>query len=196
MVTIQVTTLQVESAGGTGYYNTSYTTDAATGDTNGNRNESTTAQNGEININYTNVGSGELLVCAGGGAGAGGAGNDGSGPSGFQFGGDGSSTFSETQTSRLEEMLPTTEETVAQAVVAVEAPKVVPLDLLLVVTVTQVVELVVDLIEILLTSLASIISLVVDLQVADNLLQEPMDIFRSLTLTMMEIQTQYLISQQ
>ena len=93
-------------------------------------------------------------------------------------------------------MLPTTEETVAQAVEAVEAPKVVPLDLLLVVTVTQVVELVVDLIEILLTSLASIISLVVDLQVADNLLQEPMDIFRSLTLTMMEIQTQYLIFQQ
>ena len=79
--------------GGTGYYNTSYTTDAATGDTNGNRNETTTAQNGEININYTNVGSGELLVCAGGGAGAGGAGNDGSGPSGFQFGGDGSSSF-------------------------------------------------------------------------------------------------------
>ncbi len=80
--------------GGTGYYNTSYTTDAALGDTNGNRNESNTAQNGEININYTNVGSGELLVCAGGGAGAGGAGNDGSGPSGFQFGGDGASSFS------------------------------------------------------------------------------------------------------
>ena len=93
-------------------------------------------------------------------------------------------------------MLPTTEETVAQAVVAVEAPKVVPLVFLLVVIVMQVVELVVDLTIIVLTLLASIISLVVDLQVADNLLQEPMDIFRSLTLTMMEIQTQYLISQQ
>ena len=80
--------------GGGGYYNTSYTTDAALGDTNGNRNESTTAENGSININYTNVGSGDLLVCAGGGAGAGGAGNDGSGPSGFQFGGDGASSFS------------------------------------------------------------------------------------------------------
>jgi len=80
--------------GGRGYYNTSYTTDAALGDTNGNRNESNTAENGSININYTNVGTGDLLVCAGGGAGAGGAGNDGSGPSGSQFGGDGSSSFS------------------------------------------------------------------------------------------------------
>lgn len=80
--------------GGGGYYNTSYTTDAALGDTNGNRNETGTAENGSININYTNVGTGDLLVCAGGGAGAGGAGNDGSGPSGFQFGGDGASSFS------------------------------------------------------------------------------------------------------
>lgn len=84
----------LKGGGGVGYYNTSYTTDAALGDTNGNRNETSTAQNGEININYTNVGTGDLLVCAGGGGGAGGAGNDGSGPSGFQFGGDGASSFS------------------------------------------------------------------------------------------------------
>ena len=74
--------------GGGGYYNTVYTTNAALGDTNGNRNNSGTGENGQININYTNVGSGDLIVCAGGGGGAGGAGNDGSGPSGFQFGGN------------------------------------------------------------------------------------------------------------
>ena len=93
-------------------------------------------------------------------------------------------------------MLPIEMVTVEQAVEVAAAPKVVLLVLLLAVMLTQAAELVVDLTEILLTSLVFPIRLVVDLLVVDNLLQEAQDMFQLHTLIMMEIQTQYLISQQ
>ena len=100
------------------------------------------------------------------------------------------------ETFQVEEMPLTMEETVALEEAVVVAPQVAALVLLLVVTVTQVAEQVVDLTEILLTLLASLIRVVVDLLAVDNQLQDPMDLFQLLTLIMMETQTQYLISQQ